>query len=627
LHWVAANRLSGLWIMPDEAIYASRGLALWEHGTLALNGQLAGYGVLYPALVGLPLSIGKAATGLATLKVVQAIGTSLVALPLVAYGRKLMPAPYTLVAAALAVASPLLLYSGLVMTEALFYPLSALALLAVARAVETATLRSQAVALALIGTAVLTRVQAVAFVAAFVAAILLDAVFARDRSKLRAFWPVWAIAVAGAAIGAAFPGLFGAYSVTVGGSYPIGAGLRLTYDHFAYLALSTALAPFAALVFLLIEAFRGRERDPGARALIAVTASVVVLVTAQVGFFAARFAPHLLGRDLAALPPLLFVTFALWLSRHPKRSLVQLVAAFAVLALVVTAPWNSLVSANALPDSFGIAILSRWHWTTPDNLVLIGSLVGLGLFAGAFRRAWLLLPALALALLVATSTVAAGDIETQVKAAQANIVGSPPDWIDRATSSPVAYVYNGEVYWNTVWQERFWNARINDVLALWPSAVPGPMTQTQVTVPVSGLLPTNDHYIVASDVNEFFGTPVAHIAETGLDVAGLTLWHLQGPARLSLVTTNIQANGDIYVPASVTVYNCRGGELHLTLLPKATRVVRVALDGKVVLRQSIAGLKFWNGTVSAPPSAEPRKCVFTITGQTLLGSTVVDFSR
>ena len=258
--------------------------------------------------------------------------------------------------------------------------------------------------------------------------------------------------------------------------------------------------------------------------------------------------------------------------------------------------------------------------------MLIGSLVGLGLFAGSFRRVWLLLPALALALLVATSTVAAGEIETQVKAAQANIVGSPPDWIDRATSSPVSYVYNGEVYWNTVWQERFWNTRIHNVLALWPSAVPGPMTQTQVTPPASGLLPTTDHYIVASDVNEFFGTPVAHIAETGLDVAGLTLWHLAGPARLSLVTNNIQANGDIYLPASVTVYDCRGGALHLTLLPKATRVVRVTLNGKLVLRQSIAGLKFWNGTVSAPPSAEPRKCVFTITGQTLLGSTVVAFS-
>ena len=182
--------------MPDEAIYATRGLALWKHGTFAVNGQLAGYGVLYPAVAGLPLALGKTATGLGALKIVQAIGMSLVVVPLVAHGRKLMPAPYALIAAALAVASPMLLYSGLVMTEALFYPLSALALLATARAVETASVRAQLIALALIAAAVLTRVQAVAFVAAFVAAILLDAVFARDRSKLRSFWPVWAVAAA-----------------------------------------------------------------------------------------------------------------------------------------------------------------------------------------------------------------------------------------------------------------------------------------------------------------------------------------------------------------------------------------------------------------------------------------------
>ncbi len=230
-------------------------------------------------------------------------------------------------------------------------------------------------------------------------------------------------------------------------------------------------------------------------------------------------------------------------------------------------------------------------------------------------------------MLAASSTIAANEIDSQVSAAQANIVGSPPDWIDRATSSPVAYVYNGEIYWNAVWQELFWNTRIRHVLAIWPSLVPGPITQTQVTLPATGLLPTKDHYIVAADELQFFGTPVSHITQNGLDVAGLTLWRLDGPARLSLVKGNFQANGDIYAPASVTVYDCRGGQLQLTLLPKATKEVRVALNGKVVLTQSIAGLKFWNGTVTAPPSAQPRVCVFTITGQTLLGSTVVDFAR
>jgi hypothetical protein len=352
-----------------------------------------------------------------------------------------------------------------------------------------------------------------------------------------------------------------------------------------------------------------------------------VLITVQVGFFAARFAPHLLGRDLSALPPLIFLTFALWLSRGPARSWARLFAALAVLALVVLAPWNTLASPYALPDSPDIAVLLRWHVLTPVNLVLVAALIGLGLFAAGVRRLSFVLPVLMLAMLVTTSTVAANEIHTQVAAAQTNIVGSPPDWIDRAASSPVTYLYNGETYWNSVWQELFWNTRINRVISLWPSAVPGPVTQTSVIVQPTGRLPITDRYVVASDRNELFGTRVARLTQTGLDVAGLTLWRLQGPPRLSLVKSNIQANGDILVPVTVTVYDCTRGSLQLTLLPKSTNVVRVTLNGRLALKKSLKGLLFWQGTIPVPPSTRPRSCVFTITGEGLLGSTVIEFQR
>ena len=40
LQWLAARRLDGLWIMPDEAIYGERALSLWRHGHLAvLHGE------------------------------------------------------------------------------------------------------------------------------------------------------------------------------------------------------------------------------------------------------------------------------------------------------------------------------------------------------------------------------------------------------------------------------------------------------------------------------------------------------------------------------------------------------------------------------------------------------------
>jgi len=150
-HWVAARRVPGLWIMPDEAIYAERALQFWRDGSLPIfRGQGVGYGVLYPMLAGLPLAVGDLTQGYAWLKLFQALVMSLAAVPVFFYGRRLMSPSYALVAAALTLASPLLLYSGFVMTEVLFYPLAALTLLASARAVETASVKHQVVALALV---------------------------------------------------------------------------------------------------------------------------------------------------------------------------------------------------------------------------------------------------------------------------------------------------------------------------------------------------------------------------------------------------------------------------------------------------------------------------------------------
>jgi hypothetical protein len=614
--------------MPDEAIYADRALTFWHRGVLPLlHGSGAGYGVLYPLLAGAPLSVGKFSTGYASLKLLQALVVSLAAVPVFAYGRRLMPAPWALAAAALTVTSPLLLYSGLVMTEVLFYPLAALTLLAVARAIATASIRDQSVALVLIAAAVLTRVQAVAFVVVFAAAIVVDALSARDRSRVRAFWPTWLVLLVAAIASAAAPGLFGSYAGTLRGSYPLGSALRLTFDHASYIVLSTGILPAAALLLLLASALRGRERDPAARALLAVTACTAVVVTVQVGFFAARYAPHLLGRDLATLPPLLFLTLALWCSRGAPRTLVSAtIAAFSLLCVLLLAPWDRLVDANALPDTFDVAILYRLNGHGPANIVTIASLVALGLFVLLPKRAAPVLPLLVLLMLATSSVVASNEISSLVGTAQAGLVGSPPDWIDRNADGKVAYLYNGEAYWNGVWQERFWNHRIDRVYSVWPATVPGPMAQTAITIPDDGRLPITERYVVATDPARFIGTRVAHLAQTGLDVTGLTLWRLDGAPRLSMVTQGIQPNGDMTGAAYLNVYDCAGGALQLTLLPKATHVLQILLDGKEVVRQSISG-EVWHGSVRVPPSTRKRNCTFSIVGQSLLGSTRIDFVR
>src|SRR5436190_22426853 len=81
LHWLSGRRLHGLWIMPDEAIYGLRAIDVWRNGRLPVL-HSGGYSVLYPILAGLPLSVGRLATGYASLKLLQALVMSLTAVPL-----------------------------------------------------------------------------------------------------------------------------------------------------------------------------------------------------------------------------------------------------------------------------------------------------------------------------------------------------------------------------------------------------------------------------------------------------------------------------------------------------------------------------------------------------------------
>jgi Dolichyl-phosphate-mannose-protein mannosyltransferase len=629
LHWLAGRRIEGLWVLPDEAIYGDRAIGLWRHLSLPiLHGQGAGYSVLYPVVAGIPLSVGSLSTGYASLKLLQALVASLAAVPVFAYGRRIMRPGYALLAAALTVASPLLLYSGFVMTEVLYYPLATVSLLAVARAVATSAVRDQLLALLAIAAAVLTRVQGVVFVAVFAAAVLLDAAMARDRSRLRSFWPVWALLAAIMLVVAAAPAAFGAYAGTFSGGYPVMASLRLVYDHLAYAVLMVAVAPMAAAAILAVEAFRGRETDPAARALIAVTVSTVALVALQVGLFAARYAPHLLGRDLGAVPPTVFLVFALWLARgSPRPGHVSSAAVLGVAAIVLAAPWNNLFETTALPDTLGIAPFLQHGGATPATEVAVAVTVVLLLVRFAPRRALPVLPALALAALVASSVSASSLVAGKVRFDQAAMVGTPRDWVDRATTSPVAYLYNGDTAKvNLVWQQRFWNRRIAEVVYLPPYLVLGPLRSRLVLPRADGTLPIGERYVVAPDRDAFVGTPVAQ-QDRGADYHRLVLWRLDGPPRLTSVVEGVKPNGDILGGARVDAYGCRGGQLQLTLLPKATDVVTIELDGVPVLRQRIAGLEYWNGSVSVPASHASDACRFTIRGGVLLGSTRIAFER
>lgn len=254
---------------------------------------------------------------------------------------------------------------------------------------------------------------------------------------------------------------------------------------------------------------------------------------------------------------------------------------------------------GAFADTLDLLLVNRAHGHEPANVVMVFSILTLLVFVLVPRRARLILPAIVLAVLTTASVVASNQLAGVVNAAQ-TVLGRDRSWIDQAADGDVAYLYDGEAFWNVVWQERFWNARIDQVYSIRPSSVAGPMPQTPVSVGSGGQVPLHERYVVASDRHTFIGARVAHLAQEGLDVSGLTLWRLDGAPRLSTIEHGIKPNGDMVGPARVDIYGCQPGQLELTLLPKATNILRILFDGRLVLRREIGGSSVWHGTVPVP---------------------------
>src|SRR4029453_15164271 len=94
------------------------------------------------------------------------------------------------VAAALTLATPVLAYSGLLMTEVLFYPLLVTAAWAGAEAIARPTRRNQVLLLIAFVAVCATRIQAIVLVPALVTAAVLDAWIAHSWGRLRGHFPL-----------------------------------------------------------------------------------------------------------------------------------------------------------------------------------------------------------------------------------------------------------------------------------------------------------------------------------------------------------------------------------------------------------------------------------------------------
>jgi hypothetical protein len=644
LRFYAATRIDGLWIAPDEMIYASLGQSLWEDGAMRIFGGPTGfYSLVYPALAGLPLVLFGLEDGYVVLKALQALVMSLTAVPVYLWTRRLARPGWALAAAALSVALPGLLYAGLIMTEVAFYPALVLAAWATAEALERPTLGRQALLAGAIVLAAATRLQGLVLIPVVLTALALAALLERDPRLPLRFWP--ALAGLGApalawfawrATADGWEAVLGSYSAAADSDYALAESARFVAYHLADLLLLTAFFPVCALALLAWEAFRGREGSRAVRAYAATAVSLATWLVVEVGVFASENVHQLAERDLLGLAPVLFVGFAVWLSRGaPRTRMTAAVVALAALGVLLALPLQRLVVAAAIPDAFTLVPLFwlREHVAvaTFELVVWMGAALAAVLFVLVPRRLAALLPAIALVGLALASVAATREVSQRAAFDQRFLLGGERGWIDELADEPVAYLYNGEPYWNGVWQTLHWNRRVRHVYVPEGIRLPPGLPLTVVGVDDDGrfVLPTDaavpERLMVASNGQRLRGEPIGGIEQQRLEQTGLTLWRLAPPARFDWLRTGVRPEGDMHEPGVVRVWDCQGGRLELTLLPKLSTKAELRVNGRVERVLAFSGEEFVNTTLFPPPGA--RFCRFEIEGDGLLGSTRIEFVR
>jgi hypothetical protein len=629
------------WIAPDEMVYGMLGRSLWLHGSLSiLGGPTPYYSLLTPLFAGLPLAAFGLGWGYDLLQGLQALVMSLAAVPVFLWARTFVPRRSALVAAALTLATPVLAYSGLVMTEVLFYPLLVTAAWAGAAAIARPTRNNQILLLVAFVAVCATRIQAIVLVPALVTAALLDAWLARSWGRLRrqipaavglgvllAAWAIWRLATG--------KGALGGYDVVASTSYSVGAAARYVLYHGASLLILCGLFPLAAIGVKLVEALRRGEQDENVRAYLAVAASLSVWVVVEVGAFASRYSDRIVERNLIGLAPVLFIGLVLWLARGPDGGyVVRGAVAAGALAVLLLLPVRRYVDVYGMHDA--LTLIPMFKLSTLTSLSTMAwvyravAVAAAVVFAVVPRRHLQWVPFALIVALIGASVVASRFVVDEAQSQQRAFLGDDPSWADHAGASSIAYLYDGEPSWPGVWETVFFNTNIDRVYDLNVATIPGPLPQDDVSVRSDGTVvgpPSHlarTRYVIVSNWIRLHGEPRGNVTQQGVEQTGLVLWKLEQPLRIRSWISGLQPNGDISGEARLAAYDCKSGMFSVTLLIKQAENVDIAIDGKPVRHLEFPGPTTWHGDLPAP-DRPGQTCVLSVKPTGLAGTTVFEF--
>ena len=639
------------WIAPDEQLYGLLGRSLVAgDGLSLLDERIPYYSLVYPLLVGLPFVWTGLDEGVRTVQLLQALAMSLTAVPVYLWARPVAGSRWALAAAGLTVLIPGLVYSGLFMSEALYYLVATLAVWALAACLERPTLVRQSCLLGAVALAFGTRLQAVGLAGTIVLALALVAVAERSLAPFRRLLLTLAVLGAGAALWVAVRVRAGGPGELLGAYAPLGEADEYSLGDIAQslawqtgaVALLTVAVPLVALGILAWEMLRGREHEPRVRALVASALAYAVVTLVVVGAFASRFVEHVTERQLLSVAPPIFVVFAVWLRRGaPRPQPATSIVAFAVAAAALLLPLDRVTTPAAYADSpsmVSLEQLSRHLDQAAFEGLYAGALAVLLLAAVLLPRR-IAPPALFVVVALAlggASLVASVQIRDRSQTErERTFAGVPVDWIDEAGERDVALLVTDERFWPSAWEMLFWNETIEKVVRLRGADSPGVVPQEVATVRPDGVLETRSGIELApAAVAAPTGTSIVGEELTSLpasfEQAGMVLWRVEQPLRMSRRITGLRPNGDLHggEAARIEVFGCGPGELQLTLLGKQGLPTRVRSRRRVLVERAIPPGAVWRVAVPAPESADgTRRCVYVLETDGLVGSTRIAFVR
>ena len=583
--WLARG-MAAPFIMVDELIYAELARSFASSGEFLIRDVPAtGYGAVYPVLISPAYAVfDSLVDAYGAVKVLNSLFMSLAAVPGYLLARRMLPVSLSLLAAALVVAVPSMVYTASVMTENVFYPIFLLASLLLVLVLERPTTLRVVALFAVLVLALATRVQALAFAPAILAAPVLFTWFERRplRIGLRPYRWLYGLALGGSlavlalqlARGRSLSDLLGAYSVVGESGYDAGTVLRYAAWHLEELTLYLGILPVAASI-VLVGLVRRQPRP--VQAFVAAALPVTAAMTVAVAAFASEFiAGRIQERNLFPVAAFFLIATVVWVHRGaPRPPALAIPAVVLAVALPLLFPFGRFIETGAISDTLGLlpiwSLFGELLFDSIDWTIFAG-----GLAAGLFfllvpRRYAVAVPLLVLVwFAVILKPIWAGAYPYGFKQAGAGalfqgIRGVERDWIDRALppGAQAAVVWTGSPDRFVVNQNEFFNRDVGPVYYT-DAPTPGTLPETKLDFDrASGKVtypdgrPFAPEYVLVDGSIDPDGDVVARDAERGM-----TLWRLHGPlASVSEVTGLYPADTWSGPEVVYTRRSCRGGGL------------------------------------------------------------------